>query len=98
MRWLLALAIALLPGAAFAYSETYKTIAHVGVQGTHAYITFTTPPIAGCAWDNVYLDITTDTRKAYLSLILTARPSNTPISRIDYSMTSGMCTVDLVEM
>jgi len=57
------------------------------------------PPTAGCNWNNVYLNISTDTGKSYFALLMTAYVAGKPISRMDYTKdAAGTCIVDLVEM
>jgi hypothetical protein len=91
--------LAMTPAPVGATSEYNKAISHVGAQGTNGYVIFAAPPTAGCNWGNVYLNITTDSGRAYYALLLSAYASNRPISRIDYTRAAdGTCTVDLVEM
>lgn len=101
-KLIMPLTIAMLPGMAVAqqnsYSEPNKTVQFVGVQGNSGYVSFTTPMTAGCAYDNVYFDITTDAGKAELSVILTARASNRPLGRVDYTVSSGLCYVAIVQL
>ena len=62
------------------------------------YIIFTTPPVASCAYSNIYFDITNDTGKAYLAIAMSAYTAGKPISRIDYTKgTDGICTPSLIE-
>lgn len=92
-------AIAVISSSAMATSEYNKSIAHVGTQGSTAYVIFTVAPSAGCNYSDIYLDLTTDAGKASYSLLITAYSSSRPISRVDYTKaTDGTCTLDLVEM
>lgn len=88
----------LLSGPASAISEYNKAIAHVGAQSSNGYVTFTVPPTGSCSFGNIYLNLTTDSGKAYYALLMTAYAGGRPISRVDYTNTAGTCTIDLVEM
>lgn len=92
------ISLGLLSGPASAISEYNKAIAHVGAQSSNGYVIFVAPPTGGCSFGNVYLNITTDSGKAYYSLLLTAYAAGRSISRVDYTNTAGTCTIDLVEM
>jgi hypothetical protein len=88
----------LLGGPASAISEYNKAIAHVGAQSSNGYVTFTVPPAGSCSFGNIYLNLTTDSGKAYYALLMTAYMGGRPVSRVDYTNTAGTCTIDLVEM
>lgn len=91
--------LAALSGPAVATTELNKTIVHVGAQWNLGYVLFSVLPSAGCNYNNIYLDTSTDAGKAQFTVLLSAYTSGRPISRIDYTKgTDGTCTVDLVEM
>jgi hypothetical protein len=81
-------------------TESSKMISHVGVQGgAIGYVIFAVPPTQGCAYNNIYFDVSTDTGKAYYALLLSAKSGNVPVSRIDFTKdAAGTCTANLVEM
>lgn len=83
---------------ASATSESNKIIAHLGAQGLVAYTIFTVPPIVSCAYDTLYVDITTDSGKSYYAILLTAYSTGRVLSRVDYTNTGGTCYINLVEM
>ena len=101
VKCLAPLIIGITPGVALAqqtYTEYNKTVAAAGVQDSNGYVSFAATT-ANCLYNIVYFDITTDAGKAYLSVALTAKATNTPLSRVGYSMAStGICTATLVEL
>ena len=92
-------AIALLASAASAATDTDRAIAHVGAQDTaNGYISFTIPTSTTCPYNNLYIDLTSDAGKSYFALAMTAWATGRHISRIDYTLTGGVCHVQLLEL
>ncbi len=83
---------------AFATIEFNKVVAHLGTQDSFAYVVFAVPPTGSCAYNNVYIDLTTDKGKAAYATVLTAYVAGLTVSRVDYTNTSGTCYVNLIEI
>jgi len=80
------------------FSETNKTIAKLGAQGTSFYTYFAEPMGQSCL--NGVLYVSPDKKGLYTQL-LAAKLSGKRISRIDYSQPGGngtFCNVELVEI
>ena len=97
-RYLLSLALVAFASPAYATTENNKTVAHVGAQGNNGYVTFTVAPAGGCAFGNLYFDVSTESGKIYYATLLTAYSTGRPISRVDYTNTAGTCKIDLLEV
>lgn len=91
-------AIVFLPSAASATTDSNRSIAHVGAQGSSGYITLTTATSVTCTYNNLYFDLTTDAGKSYMAIAMTAWSAGRPISRIDYTVSGGVCNVQLLEL
>lgn len=80
-------------------TDSILTIAHVGTQqGGSAYIQITSGLSLSCPFNAVYIDVSTDSGKAMYSTALTAKATNTPINRLTYRMTGGVCEATLLEL
>lgn len=80
------------------FSETNKTIAKLGAQGTSFYTYFAEPMGQNCL--NGVLYISPDKKGLYTQL-LAAKLTGKRISRVDYSQPAGngtFCNVELVEI
>ncbi|EQB11670.1 hypothetical protein [Sphingobium lactosutens] len=95
-----ALAGFLMSSPALAVIDSNRTISRVGVQGSNstAYVQFTVAPSAGCNYDTLYISLTTDAGRAIYSLLLTADASGNIINRVDYLISNGTCTINLIEI
>ncbi len=85
---------------AWAVIDANRTISRVGVQNTNstAYVQFTVAPSGGCNYDILYVSLTTDAGRANYALLLTAQANRSTIKRVDYSVSSGTCTINLIEI
>ncbi|EZP56506.1 hypothetical protein BW41_00652 [Sphingomonas sp. RIT328] len=85
-------------GIAHAESVTNVTVTGVGNQGTQLYATLaTTPP--GCRGAVIYHSSEIQAGQYVMSILLSARLANRPLTRIDYSVHGdGTCWIVLVEV
>jgi hypothetical protein len=99
-RLLAILATLAFSSSAFATEDNNMSISGVGAQnGTYAYLQFTTPPTGSCIYNSIYIDVSTDTGRAALSVALTARVANIRLARIAYTGGGGgMCYATLLQM
>lgn len=98
-KYLLAVVMACFASSsALAISESGKSISYVGVDGANGYIRFTTTLTGSCANDVVYTALNTDVGRAFFSMAMTARTTNTILSRLDYTNTGGICYLNVIQM
>lgn len=73
----------------------------VGVQSTsYSYLVLssTTPFPVSCPYGALYVDLTTQQGRAQYSLALTSLARDGRLSRIDVSLSAGICYVTLIEV
>ena len=75
------------------YSENTKTVAHLGTQGTNFYVQFVEGTSQLC--NEIYI---APERKAMYVQLLTAKLTGSKITRVDYSITNGVCWAELIEL
>jgi hypothetical protein len=85
--------------AAWADTETNKTIDRVGVSGNLAYFTAVEGFAAACDSEAMQVDLGTPAGRALYATVLTAKATNRKLSRIDFSVdaATGACVVTLAE-
>ncbi len=79
----------------FATTEGPKTISRIGADTQYAHLAFTVPPADGCAYNLLYISLTSG--KEMLSVAMTARAMGVPLSRIDYNKVNTQCYATLLE-
>lgn len=86
------------PLAASAETISNAKVRNVGNQGTQLYALLeATPP--GCANNVAYHSSETQAGQSVMSILLSAKLSQRPISRMDYTVRAGgICWIDLVEI
>lgn len=88
----------LVPSAAYAETEQNIKIMNVGNQGTQLYALLETRP-KYCANNIIYHSSETQAGQYVMSILLSAKLSQRPISRLDYTVRAGgICWIDLVEI
>lgn len=86
------------PAVAYAETEQNIKIMNVGNQGTQLYALLETTP-NHCANKIVYHSSETQAGQYVMSILLSAKLSQRPISRLDYTVRAGgICWIDLVEI
>ncbi len=84
---------------AMATTDSNVTVTSVGSQGGTAYIQTSTTASNGCPFQTIYIDVSTESGRAMFAIALTARASNRPIARIDYTGGSGAnCVATLIQL
>jgi len=84
---------------AMAASDSNVTITAVGAQGGTGYIKTSTTASNGCAFETIYIDVSTESGRAMFAIALTARSSGRPIARIDYTGGGGAtCNATLIQL
>lgn len=93
-----AVAMFINPLAASAESTNNVKVRNVGNQGTQLYALLeATPP--GCANNVAYHSSETQAGQYVMSILLSAKLSQRPISRMDYTVRAGgICWIDLIEI
>lgn len=84
----------------FASAETISNvkIRNVGNQGTQLYALLDVVP-PGCANNIAYHSSETQAGQYVMSILLSAKLTQRPISRMDYTVRAGgICWIDLVEI
>ncbi len=84
----------------FASAETINNlkIRNVGNQGTQLYALLDVVP-PGCANNIAYHSSETQAGQYVMSILLSAKLSQHPLSRMDYTVRAGgVCWIDLVEL
>jgi len=75
------------------------TIGALGSHGGIGYVIITAPQVGACAGNHVYFLVNDLAGQATLSLLLTARASGRPLTRLDYSTDAqGVCWISLVQI
>lgn len=100
VSWKLPYAISLLMacGPAAAQSVGNIVVRGVGVQGPQIYAQLSSIP-PGCAGAIIYNSVGDQSAQYVMSVLMSARLSQRPLSRIDYSVhDGGSCWIRLVEM
>lgn len=88
--------LAALPAnAQTSYSEGNKTILHLGVQGAAAYVQFVEGTSQQC--NELYISDPA-TYKVFYAQLLAAALAKIKISRVDYTVTNGLCTITLLQV
>ena len=77
------------------YQEYNKNIARLGVQGTAAYVQFIEGVSQPC--NELYMMDSSTVQMLYAQL-LAALLSKKTIARIDYTVSNGVCNVQLVQI
>ena len=84
---------------AMAATDSNVTVTAVGSQGGTAYIKTSTTASNGCAFETIYIDLSTESGRAMFAVALTARASGRPIARIDYTGGGGAtCVATLIQL
>lgn len=81
-----------------AVTENNKNISYLGVQDGNIYVAFVESLSTTCAFNNLYVSNSTDKGKAIYATLLSACMAGKLITRIDYTVTSGTCYIDLVQI
>lgn len=79
--------------------ENAKTISTIGAEAGHAYFRVVEPLSVACQYGVIYIDTSTSTGRAQLSLLISARALSQKLSVLAYSQDStGLCWVSTLEM
>ncbi|WP_153008118.1 hypothetical protein [Sphingomonas yabuuchiae] len=93
-----AFAASIMPIAASAETIGNVKIRNVGNQGTQLYALLEVVP-PGCANNVAYHSSETQAGQYVMSILLSAKLTQRPISRMDYTVRAGgICWIDLVEI
>lgn len=99
------LALAMTCSSALAQTDNSKTVNLLGVQGSgtgaQVYFSVVEGLTLSCAFNNIYVDITTDFGKGAYAQLLEAKSTGRQLSRIDYTQSGGAgseCILSLVEV
>jgi hypothetical protein len=95
---LCAIAMLINPLASSAESINNVTVRNVGNQRTQLYAILDAVP-SGCANNVAYHSSETQAGQYVMSILLSAKLSQRPISRMDYTVRAGgICWIDLIEI
>lgn len=80
-------------------TDTNRTVSAVGIQAGVAYLQTSPAPSGNCIYNTLYIGGITGNagNAAAYATVLAAQTSGQQITRVQYTNTSGTCTVVLVE-